>query len=549
MNYAQEIKQKLINEETLYAVIYARVSTDTLGQKDSCDNQVEMSMNYVNTHKNIRVVGIYIDDGLSGKNNFNRPDYNEMLNTISKQKIDLIITKSLSRLNRDQLNSLHLTNFLKEHYTTVLTLEDYQIHDFEDMNSELLHSINYVMDAQYVKKQSINGKKVQELRCQRKELTAKDISFGYTWNKEDKSISINLTEAEIVQKIFEEYVYRNQTPASIHRDLSSKGVNICAKTISNILKDTRYIGIFYINKRSSKLGTGQTKTKRFNLPKDQWIPVEVPDLAIVDKDLFDMAQRIRQARIPIYQKNKAKQQAHFQGKHEYAGKIFCPICGKPYQFRYADRYKKHPIYHQAHETGCTNKVTRIGEKELEDITRQTLRKIMEQQATVYKSLEIILTDCVKKSQIDNNGIDKLKSQKLSLERKIDTLIEALTEEDLTDFSKQKIKEKINMSTETFKNITAEIKAKESTQIDTSYIPDKIAEIKLAIEELKKFKTINRNRVQNYIERIELQPTGDITIVLKTGQIINVTQQQMDFSGEAKVVKMRNQGGLYSLHLT
>ena len=545
MNYAQEIKQKLINGETLYAVIYARVSTDNEGQKDSCTNQVDLANNYVNRHKNIKVAGIYIDDGISGKNDFNRPDYQNMLNLITGGTIDLILTKSMDRLNRDQLNSLQLTNFLINTQTTVLTLENEELQDFEDFSSQLVQSINYTFDAQYVKKQSINGKKVQELRCQRKELTAKDISFGYTWNKENKSISLNLPEAEIVQKIFEEYVYRNQTPASIHRDLSTKGINICAKTISNILKDTRYIGIFYINKRSSKLGTGQTKTKRFNIPKDQWIPVEVPDLAIVDKDLFDMAQRIRQARIPIYQKNKSKQQAHFQGKHEYAGKIFCPICGKPYQFRFADRYKKHPIYHQAHETGCTNKITRIGETELEDITKQALRKIIEQQSTVYKSLEIILTECIKNSQNSNNEIEKLKKQRIGLEQKIDTLIETLTEDGLTTSSKEKIKVKINKATEDLEKLSKEITSKEDINIDTSYIPRKIAEIKKAIEELKNFRTIDRNRVQNYIERIELQPTGDITIVLKTGQIINVTQQQKDFSKEDNVVKMRKQGDLYS----
>lgn len=549
MNYAQEIKQKLITGETLYAVIYARVSTDNEGQKDSCDNQVALANNYVNRHKNIKVAGIYIDDGISGKNDFNRPDYQNMLNLLTDGSIDLILTKSMDRLNRDQLNSLQLTNFLINTQTTVLTLDNEELQDFEDFTSQLVQSINYTFDAQYVKKQSINGKKVQELRCQRKELTSKDISFGYTWNKEDKSISINLLEAEIVQKIFEEYVYRNQTPASIHKDLSTKGINICAKTISSILKDTRYIGIFYINKRSSKLGTGQTKTKRFNLPKDQWIPVDVPDLAIVDKDLFDMAQRIRQARIPIYHKNKSKQQAYFQGKHEYAGKIFCPICGKPYQFRYADRYKKHPIYHQSHETGCTNKITRIGEKELEDITKQALRKIIEQQSTVYKSLEIILTECIKNSQNSNNEIEKLRKQRIGLEQKIDTLIETLTEDGLTTSSKEKIKAKINKTTEDLENLSKEITTKEEVKIDTNYIPKKITEIKNAIEELKDFKTIDRSRVQNYIERIELQETGDITIILKTGQIINVTQQQMDFSGEAKVVKMRNQGGLYSLHLT
>lgn len=545
MNYAQEIKQKLITGETLYAVIYARVSTDNEGQKDSCDNQVALANNYVNRHKNIKVVGVFIDDGISGKNDFNRPDYQKMLNLITGGTIDLILTKALDRLNRDQLNSLQLTNFLINVQTTVLTLENEEILDFEDFTSQLIQSINYTFDAQYVKKQSLNGKKVQELRCQRKELTAKDISYGYVWHKEDKTISINTHEAEIITKIFEEYVYRNQTPATIHKDLSTKGVNICAKTISNILKDTRYIGIFYINKRSSKLGTGKTKTKRFNLPKDQWIPVEVPDLAIIDRDVFDIAQRIRQARIPIYQKNKAKQQAHFQGKHEYAGKIFCPICGKPYQFRFADRYKKHPIYHQAHETGCTNKITRIGEKELEDITKQALRKIIEQQSTVYKSLEIILTECIKNSQNSNNEIEKLKKQRIGLEQKIDTLIETLTEDGLTTSSKEKIKVKINKATEDLEKLSKEITSKEDINIDTSYIPRKIAEIKKAIEELKNFRTIDRNRVQNYIERIELQPTGDITIILKTGQIINVTQKHKDFSEDAKVVKMRNQGDLYS----
>lgn len=549
MNYAQKIKQKLIDGETIYAVIYARVSTDNEGQKDSCDNQVSLADNYVNKHQNIKVVGIYIDDGISGKNDFNRPDYQNMLNLIAGGTIDLVLTKAMDRLNRDQLNSLQLTNFLINTQTTVLTLDNEEIQDFEDFSAQLVQSINYTFDAQYVKKQSINGKKVQELRCQRKELTAKDISYGYVWNKEDKTISINTHEAEIVTRIFEEYVYRNQTPATIRKDLRAKGINICAKTISNILNDTRYIGIFYINKRSSKLGTGQTKTKRFNLPKDQWIPVDVPDLAIIDRDLYDMAQKIRESRKQTSQKNKRKQQAYFQGKHEYAGKIFCPICGKPYQFRFADRYKKYPIYHQAHEVGCTNKVTRIGEKELEDITRQTLRKIMEKQTTVYKSLEIILSDCVKNSQNSNNEIEKLRKQRTVLEQKIDTLIETLTEDGLTITSKEKIKAKINKATEDLENLSKEITSKEDINIDTSYIPRKIAEIKKAIEELKNFRTIDRNRVQNYIERIELQPTGDITIVLKTGQIINVTQQQKDFSKEDNVVRMRRQGGLYSLHLT
>jgi site-specific DNA recombinase len=91
-------------------------------------------------------------------------------------------------------------------------LEDGSIHDFEDMNSGLLHSIKYAMDAQFVKQQSINGRKTQELRCEKKELSAKDCSYGYDWHREDKTITINERPGRSCPQIFEDYVYRNGTP-------------------------------------------------------------------------------------------------------------------------------------------------------------------------------------------------------------------------------------------------------------------------------------------------------------------------------------------------
>ena len=193
MNYAEEIKKRIndTNTESVKAVIYARVSTDTDGQKESCANQVDLAKKYIESHPNIYLMNVYVDDGISGKNDFNRPQYNEMVEEIETGGVDLIITKALSRLNRDQLNSLQLTSILIEYNTTVLTLEDGQVHDFEDMNSDLLHSIKYAIDAQYVKQQSINGRKAQELMCERKELSAKDCAFGYDWHRDSKSRTIN----------------------------------------------------------------------------------------------------------------------------------------------------------------------------------------------------------------------------------------------------------------------------------------------------------------------------------------------------------------------
>lgn len=540
MTLAEEIREKLNTGSTdvIRAVIYARVSTDNEGQKESCSNQVSLAKNYIAEHPNIHLIETYVDDGISGKNDFTRPQYNEMLQRLSDDGFDLILTKALSRLNRDELNSLMLNSMLLEHNATVLTLEDRQVHDFEDMNSGLLHSIKYAMDAQFVKQQSINGRKTQELRCERKELSAKDCSFGYDWHREDKTITINQEQAAIVRRIFEDFVYRNGTPASIQRALNNEGISICSRSVSNIIKDERYIGKFYINKRTTKLGTGRTKSKRIQLPKEDWVLCERPDLQIVDTDLFELAQRIHHSRITIYEKpDKKTVQAHFQGMHLYAGKIFCPVCGKPYHFGYADRKKTKPVYRIKNHNDCPNPIRSIYEDDLQEVTRIALKHVIEQQSHVLSSLEAVLIECVEATQNNGEEISNLKKQKASKEKKINSLIDALMDDGLTDAAKEKVKSKLNTITEEINNLTTIIEDKESNKLSFSYVDDKIAEIKKAIAELKNFTTIDRDRIQNYIDRIDLPPNGDIDITLKSGQIITLKQQTEDFSDGNSVGKM------------
>lgn len=550
MTYAEELRQKLYSDssESIRAVIYARVSTDNEGQKESCANQVELANKFINLHSNIVLKGIYVDDGISGKNDFTRPQYNEMLKLISSGSIDLVITKALSRLNRDELNSLHLKNILVQYETTVFTLEDNQLHDFQDMNSGLLHSLNFAMDAQYVMRQSINGRKAQELRCERKELSAKDSSYGYDWHRDDKSITINKEQAEVVRRIFEDYVYRSGTPASIERMLKAEGIKMCSRSVSNLIRDERYIGNFYINKRTSKLGTGQTKSRRIQLPREQWVLVERPDLQIVDLELFEMAQRIHKTRITVYKKpDKVSTQARFQGTHLYSGKIFCPICGRPYHFGYADRKKTHPIYIIKGHGDCPNAIHRIDEADMEEITRVALKQIVDQQNEVLSSLESILIECVESSQNSENEIDRLKKLKTSREKQINNLIDQLAEGGLTDTASERIKIKINTITDEIDNLTVSIKDKESNHLSFSYVTDKVGEIKSAIAELRNFTTIDRDRILNYIERIELPSSSDINITLKSGQIITVKQQQKlnDFSDGDNVGKKGIQDVRYS----
>jgi DNA invertase Pin-like site-specific DNA recombinase/uncharacterized Zn finger protein (UPF0148 family) len=549
MNYAEELRKKIYGEispeNTVYAAIYARVSTNNLGQRESCDNQVAYAMDYISQHPNIQLRKVFIDDGISGKNDDNRPQYQEMLKMIRDGEIQVVIIKDYSRSNRST-NSFEFEDFLVENDATFINLANGQIDDLEDPDAALARHIQYLVDAKFVKDQSKKGRMTHKLRCKNKILSAKDCSYGFNWDPEDKTITINADQAEVVRRIFEDYVFRNGTPASIQRTLKAEGINICGRTVSNIIEDERYIGKFYINKRTTKLGTGRTKSKRIKLPKEQWVLCERPDLQIVDTDLFEIAQRIHSTRITIYEKpDKKTTQARFQGIHKYAGKIFCPVCGKPYQFGFSDRMKTVPVYRIKSHSECQNPIRSIYENDLEEITKKALKKTIDQQEEVCISLEQVLTEIVEASQNNGDEIDRLKKQRASREKQLDNLIDQLSEGGLTEAVKNRIKIKINNITEETDRLTETINDKETNKLDDSYVTEKLASIRAAIADLRNFTSIDRDRILNYIERIDMPPNGDIEILLKSGQVIVAKQHSYsDFSDGDSVGKKGIQDALY-----
>lgn len=523
MTYAQDLKSRICANEAspapVRAVVYARVSTDNESQKDSCANQIYLAERYLEKHPNIKLLRIFTDDGISGKNDYNRPAYSNMLDHISQGKVDLIITKALSRLNRDQYNALSLTNLLIAHCATVYTLEDGQLHDFEDLNSNLLHGLNYAIDAQYVLRQSISGHRVQELRCQRKELTAKDISFGYKWDKINKAIYIDNDEATTVAFIFEEYVLRNATPASIYRQLKRRGVHLSERSITNILQDERYIGHFYINKKTSRLGTGNNKTQYFKVPKDRWVLVDRPDLRIIADELFDIAQRIRETRKSIYMRNgKIDVQARFQGKHLFASKLYCGCCGKPYIFK-RDSSTNTPKYRVHNHSECANSVNSILENDLINITKKAIKDTLDSQEEICNGLELLLTQCVEELQGQTKTADKLKVQKKKKEQQIDTLINELSEGGLSEAARNRIKTKLNDIEKDIEELSKTISSTEETKYDHSYVTKQVQTIKEAFNDLHGFTEIDRDRVSNYIDRIIVHKNGDLDVILRSGRTV------------------------------
>lgn len=570
MNLANSIKEKIFGDATITApiraAVYARVSTRNEGQKDSCDNQVKTASDFVSDHKNISLsqAHIFVDNGISGKSVTNRPEYQNLMRCVEVRSIDLIIVKTCSRLFRSTLNAQIFLTELLTNNVVLLTLEDNKIWDFESQNDVMMFAIRSVFDASTSKTQSDAGKGVQARRIRDKKLSAKDVVPGFRWDPAKKIIEKDPVCAENIVKIFKNYVYQNGTPASIcqwlkdenitfprgRRDPETKehyteNIYLSEKTISKIITNPKYIGKFYINQRSSKYIGGQ-ESIRYQLPEEEWVLCERPDLQIVDTDLFDMAQRLHKTRITVYEKpGKKAIQARFQGIHKFAGKVFCPVCGTQYQFCYTDRKKTVGEYRIKKHADCPNPVHRIYEKDLESITKEALKRTLDQQDEVCSSIERILADIVESSHNNNSEIDRLKRQRAAREKQLDNLIDQLSEGGLSEASKQRIRDRINRITEEADKLAETISNKESCQLNDSFVSDKMERIRAAIADLRNFTSMDRERILNYIDRIDLPASGNVEIYLKSGQMITVGQKKTNLSGGINVVKEGIQDAPYS----
>ena len=93
---------------------YCRVSTDSEEQASSYEIQIEHYTNYIKKNKEWELAGIFADDGITGTNTKKREEFNRMIEECMSGKIDMIITKSISRFARNTLDCLKYIRQLKD---------------------------------------------------------------------------------------------------------------------------------------------------------------------------------------------------------------------------------------------------------------------------------------------------------------------------------------------------------------------------------------------------------------------------------------------------
>ena len=251
---------------------YARVSTGNEEQASSYDAQVEYYTNYIQSNPNYEFVDVYADDGITGTSTKRRKRFNEMIDDALAGKIDLILTKSISRFARNTIDSLVNIRKLKDHGVEVY-FEKENIWTFDE-KGEVLLTIMASLAQEESRSISENVTWGKRKRFEKGKYSVAYKRFlGYD-RGEDGSFVINPEQAEIVKSIYQQFL-EGATANMICNDLMSRGIKTPAgkdkwqpSTVFSILTNEKYRGSAMMQKTYvTNFMTHETKPNNGELPR------------------------------------------------------------------------------------------------------------------------------------------------------------------------------------------------------------------------------------------------------------------------------------------
>ena len=300
---------------------YARVSTDSEEQQTSYEAQVDYYTHYIQSREDWEFVGVYTDEGISATNTKHRDGFKQMVKDALAGKIDLIVTKSVSRFARNTVDSLTTVRKLKEHGTEIY-FEKENIFTF-DSKGELLITIMSSLAQEESRSISENV-----TWGQRKRFADGKVSMPYKqflgYEKGENGIPvINEEEAAIVRLIYRLFL-EGKTPAGICRYLEQQGIPTPSgkqkwsqTTVNSILSNEKYKGDALLQKKfTTDFLTKKIKVNEGEVPQYY---VEHSHDAIIEPFEWDMVQTEIARRRSL---GRA-----YSGNSVFSSKLVCGDCG------------------------------------------------------------------------------------------------------------------------------------------------------------------------------------------------------------------------------
>ncbi len=317
-------------QQTISAALYIRLSKEDAydGPSQSVTNQRTMLERY--THDNhIPVYDTYIDDGFSGCH-FDRPQFQRLLTDIESGKVNMVITKDLSRLGRDYILTGHyIERYFPEHGVRYISLLD-GIDTQSNSPANDFTPFRALLNDMYAKDISRKITSVKREKQRRGQFIGGKPVYGYQMHPTEKNcIVIDEVAATTVRQIFS-MALAGISCRQIAKTLTENGIPSPAvyagqatvgqwrgERISEMLQNETYLGNM-VQGRRVKISYKSKKSLRQK--RENWVVVAQTHEAIIDRPTFDAVQRLLHSR---------RHTRHRTYDFPLKGLVFCHECGHP----------------------------------------------------------------------------------------------------------------------------------------------------------------------------------------------------------------------------
>lgn len=539
--------QKLLEEfqpgeyRIYHVAQYVRLSKEDNGKddSDSIENQIGLIQKYIQEKPYLFPVGLYVDNGYTGTD-FDRPEFNRMMDDIRAGIVDCIIIKDLSRLGR---NYVEAGEFIDK-VCPFMGIRLISINDGFDTaeksnNSELGISLKNLINDIYAKDISRKASSALKAKRLRGEYIGNYAPYGYLKSPEDKNkLIIDPETAPIVVKIFElrasgmgferiaDYLNTAGYPSpgrlrfqrGIITNNNKQGENLLWKrhVLSDLLKNIVYIGHLAQGRSSSSLYQGIP----FHWVKEEnWDIVENTHEPIISYDLWKQVQTINTEHKQKAKECSGKYSKFPPAKSLYGKRLVCADCGRPMKMvrsiakggtRAYYNYKC-PSNMEHGDAFCPKKNIRASDLD------QIVLEVLQKQMSVFLDMQEVFTKLIKAAAEKN----KLSGAAAKIR-------------ELNQEYKRKKKLCTNLYTDMKEGILSKdeyIYAKKKYQADLEFLKQEIAELESqheqsanhAIQERKwnhlanaylHAKVLTAEMVEAMVDKIIIRKDGSVDVILQ-----------------------------------
>ncbi len=526
----------MITDTTYKVGIYLRLSREDerLGESGSISTQRDLLLNYIRDN-NLLFVDEYVDDGVSGTT-FDRAGFNRMIKDCETKKINMIITKDTSRLGRDHIEfGYYVERYFPENNIRYVAVND-GVDTFNRNNSandmlvfKSAFNDMYVKDISNKLRSSLYTKKRNGL------FVGCYAPFGYKKSKDDKhKLEIEPESASVVRRIFDMFISGSsltvicdtltsehiKTP-SMYKNMKLGQGNLhygvwSIRTVDSILKNPTYIGNL-TQCRNRKVN--YKSKKRVHTKSNDWIVAEGAVEPIIDKETFDLVQKMFNSNKHRYIKGNG-----ITDKLLLRGLIYCKECHHTIGFReHLQQTQKYGLVHRVYgncnywakrkkQNVCTPHSVKY--QVIEDIVLKNLRE-MAMKYLDKNNLENIIKNSDKLKKKKNSIKDeifRLENNIETLNRKIDICYNDKLDGNIT----------LEMYKRTYNNLTLEINESKRQKREYEKLLYDLENNKLVnddyyldkIKEFMSMKNPSRALISSLIDRIEIDEEKNIDIYYK-----------------------------------